>query len=253
MIDDARKYAATQLSTPTTAFLALSGEPLPQMEEALPIGELVRKAAISHADTGSPDASVPSVLSGHGLSEGNRHGHAFYLAGDSTGNGRIDHVIVHAADGLAGAPLQALHRIRRLWQKGREWKVELSWAGTAAELRGSYAGPSRTWISVTPYSHPWFAKRRFPAREQIRRECRARCLPVPEAVQLATVRCGTRECRADDYVLLRGKRNQTQPDQRGSFWRLDFPSPITGPLALGFACHYGLGLFQAARSDPTPP
>jgi len=29
-----------------------------------------------------------------------------------------------------------------------------------------------------------------------------------------------------------------------SFWRLEFPVPIAGPLALGFACHYGLGLFR---------
>ncbi len=29
-----------------------------------------------------------------------------------------------------------------------------------------------------------------------------------------------------------------------SFWRLEFPAPITRSLALGFACHYGLGLFR---------
>ena len=32
--------------------------------------------------------------------------------------------------------------------------------------------------------------------------------------------------------------------RQNSFWRLEFPVSITGPLALGFACHYGLGLFR---------
>jgi len=36
--------------------------------------------------------------------------------------------------------------------------------------------------------------------------------------------------------------------RRNSYWRLEFPVSITGPLALGFACHYGLGLFR-----PLPP
>lgn len=31
-----------------------------------------------------------------------------------------------------------------------------------------------------------------------------------------------------------------------SFWRLTFPEPIQGPLALGFGCHFGLGLFTPA-------
>jgi len=36
----------------------------------------------------------------------------------------------------------------------------------------------------------------------------------------------------------------TQPDRLGSFWRLTFPEPVQGPLALGFACHFGLGLYR---------
>jgi CRISPR-associated protein Csb2 len=35
-----------------------------------------------------------------------------------------------------------------------------------------------------------------------------------------------------------------QPDRHGSFWRLTFAEPVPGPIALGFACHFGLGLFK---------
>lgn len=52
----------------------------------------------------------------------------------------------------------------------------------------------------------------------------------------------------------RDKRGLTQPDTRGHLLRLEFPTPIPGPLALGFGCHYGLGMFRpvAASSSPEP-
>lgn len=44
-----------------------------------------------------------------------------------------------------------------------------------------------------------------------------------------------------------------QPDSLGGFWRLTFPQPVQGPLALGFACHFGLGLFVPAREPDQHP
>jgi len=41
-----------------------------------------------------------------------------------------------------------------------------------------------------------------------------------------------------------------QPDRLGSFWRLTFPEPVAGPLALGFGCHFGLGLFKPLIRKP---
>jgi CRISPR-associated protein Csb2 len=55
--------------------------------------------------------------------------------------------------------------------------------------------------------------------------------------------------------LCRAKRGLTPPDTRGSFWpacashadrRIEFANPIQGPLALGFGCHFGLGMFRRA-------
>jgi len=44
----------------------------------------------------------------------------------------------------------------------------------------------------------------------------------------------------------RYKGRLAQPDTEGSFWRLTFPEPIQGPVALGFGCHFGLGLFATS-------
>ena len=47
------------------------------------------------------------------------------------------------------------------------------------------------------------------------------------------------------FHRFRSRRNLAQPDRLGSFRRLRFPEPVGGPLALGFGCHYGLGLFKS--------
>ena len=42
----------------------------------------------------------------------------------------------------------------------------------------------------------------------------------------------------------RRKRGGVQPDTLGRLLEIRFTAPIRGPLALGFACHFGLGLFE---------
>lgn len=44
-------------------------------------------------------------------------------------------------------------------------------------------------------------------------------------------------------IRFRSRRGLIQPNRLGSFWRLTFSEPVQGPLALGFGCHFGLGLF----------
>jgi len=53
-----------------------------------------------------------------------------------------------------------------------------------------------------------------------------------------------RECKPIHFHRFRTKRGLTQPDTHVSFWRLTFDKPVPGPLALGFGCHYGLGIFK---------
>ncbi len=64
----------------------------------------------------------------------------------------------------------------------------------------------------------------------------------PFAKNAAELLC--RQRRPIHFQRFRNRRGLTQPDRSGSFWRLEFPAPVAGPLALGFACHYGLGLFK---------
>lgn len=237
----------------TTARLVLWGKPQPRIEDAIRIGELCRIAAISRAGKLLGKDKVPSVLSGHGMEKDHRHGHAFYLPEDADRDGRVDHILVYAKDGLSGAPLRALSALTRLWTPdGKEWQVTLEQFGPVEELSGSPClEKARDWVSVTPYLHPWFRKKSFTVADQLRRECRERGLPEPEVTILETPYEGLDQRRRRPVHFHRFRstpRRLRQPDTRGQFVHLKFPEAIMGPLALGFGCHFGLGVFIPATN-----
>lgn len=245
-ISAARKPSATARHPVTTVSFALAGKPLPRLEDAVRIGELMRMAVMSQAKRCFGEAAVPTELSGHAMPADNRHGHAFYLPEDVDGDGHIDHILVHAPGGLSRQALQALDGVTRLWsRKGGEWQVILESYGLAEELNQSrYSGTGTEWVSITPYLHPWYRKKRLDVAEQLRRECRERGLPEPvEVAMIPEVTVGNGRRRPVHFHRFRNRRGLTQPDTRGQFCRLTFPEPVTGPLALGFGCHFGLGIF----------
>ncbi|MGQ0653218.1 MAG: hypothetical protein ACT4P4_13285 [Betaproteobacteria bacterium] len=53
---------------------------------------------------------------------------------------------------------------------------------------------------------------------------------------------------AGDMPLLPARmlNGLVQPDTPGRLIELRFAQPVRGPIALGFACHFGLGLFAPA-------
>lgn len=224
----------------------LNGRPLPRTEDTLRIGELMRIATMSQCKLAFGVGSIPPVFSGHDLPEENRHRHAFYLPWDSDGDGKLDRILVYAPGGMSDAEQRALIKVQSLWERGGfEWRLVLEGSGNhdvAAKLTRSCT----VWESVTPYLHPWHVKRRFSIEDQIRRECRERGIPEPVAIEafdeVSIGKGGKR--RPIHFHRFRSRRGLTQPDRIGSFRRLIFPEPVAGALALGFGCHYGLGLFR---------
>ncbi len=232
----------------TTARFILTGKPLPRVEDSLRIGELLRMAIMSQAKNDCGEHAIPSVLSGHDLPQGNQHRHAFYLAWDANGDGRIDRLLLHAPAGIGATERRIVSKTNRLWSRdGYEWGLVLENIGGTG-VGGAVMGCSTEWRSITPYLHPWYVKKKLAIEDQICRECRERGLPEPIGLQrLESILVGKEKCsrkrRPVHFRRFRGKRGLNQPDRHGSFWRLTFAEPISGPLSLGFACHFGLGLF----------
>jgi CRISPR-associated protein Csb2 len=241
-------YTTPRIEVPdaTTASFILVGKPLPRVEETLRIGELIRMAVMGQAKHVCGEDKVPAIFSGHDMPDGNRHRHAFYLPWDSNRDGCIDRVLLHIPDGMQTEARKIVERVKKLWSRdGGEWRLVLESVGRA-EITSTLTHPGKVWESVTPYLHPWHIKKRFDIQAQIKRECRERGLPEPiglepfDDVEVSR----NRRRRPIHFRRLRNRQGLTQPDRRGSFWRLTFPQPLQGPLALGFACHFGLGLFR---------
>ncbi len=228
----------------TTIRFALYGRPLPRVEDAVKIGELARVALMHLAE--KHVGHVPALLSGHELPDGNRHRHAFFLP-EGNGQGRIDHLLVHAPGGFEAEPLRAMQKLQRLFTRdGNEWQVIYEGAGDISMFSdvSRHSGTSSVWRSLTPYLRPWHSKKNFGTAEQILRECRLRGLPEPADIRpLPEVQVGSALRRPVHFHRFRSRRGLTQPDTHGSLVEIVFPEAIAGPLALGFACHYGLGLF----------
>jgi CRISPR-associated protein Csb2 len=241
-----RKHTRQQPPITTLRF-AMYGKPLPRIEDAVRVGEWLRMAAMSCVKRECGENAIPAVISGHGLGAGNRHEHAFWLPEDADGDGRIDHLLMHIPARVAGAERQALESLHKIWNKdGNEWQLVLEGQGEALGFadHSPLCRAGRVFVSATPYLHPWHIKKGFGVAEQIRRECHERGWQEPSVVEsLPSLRIAGRERLALHFHRFRGKRGLTQPDRRGAFVRLEFAEPVQGPLALGFGCHFGLGMF----------
>jgi CRISPR-associated protein Csb2 len=205
------------------------------------------------------DGSRSPVLSGRSA-DGRPlkgHQHAFLLPLDLDEDGRIDHVVVHAPMGLDSVAQQAVRRVRRTWSKGLDTDIIVTCAGFgtvaafARQLRTRSGRPiaalseARTWASITPFVPVRYMHRgRHSLGDQVRAECETRGLVPPVKIELM----GRDELigrRLLQFVRLR-RPGKPQPPRDCAFGlRLQFEQPLRGPLALGYANHYGLGIFTA--------
>lgn len=264
---------------PTVARLVLAGRPRPPIEEAIKIGEIFRRALIARIGT-----SVPSTITGrdeHGKPlRDPAHGHAFFLPEDDDRDGFVDHLILFVREGIEPPVQRAVEHLRRLWladsrrgqvdvespgaeteEKGRrEWRLALEGFGRPESFpECDLLCPSAGWVSVTPYLRPWHAKAEPPEADTTKmaeEECRRRGLPTVKvefdsgSIELGggrSVAVGGGRRNVLHFHRFRSRRNLVQPDRSGAALRLTFTNPINGPLALGFGCHYGLGLFRADK------
>lgn len=236
---------------PTGFVWRLEGCAGPPLGQALALGEAVRAAVMRAGNNIGLDRLPEQFHANHG---GAPHQHAHWLSQDRDGDGRIDHVLIHAAVGLTGPVIAALASAERVWLPPvGEWSlVPLSLCSSLIGL----SGPAWRWRTLTPYVTPlWHIGGNGKPRPglgpeaQLRREIMARGLPAPSRIVCAAARAG-----ADGGVVFAtASRHPPKDAWRGQVC-ISFEEPVAGPLALGFGAHFGLGLLRPAwRRAPARP
>jgi len=254
-------------ATFTVARYALDARPLPLLTDAVIVAHLARRGAMSHYGrlTARGKSAVLSGKSTEGRPlEGHRHAH--YLCSDEDGDGRIDHLTIWAEDGFPQQEQRALGALTNLFAREGEPEIRLLLLGFAAAAGSQGAanpvfGPSRVWRSVTPFVPMRHAKRHRDGRpkldehgrqidgaeDQMLLELRRRGLPELISVQaMPRAAVGGRERRWLEFKQRRPRGNGTAAGW-GTGFRIEFADPVPGPLALGYGCHFGLGLFVAGE------
>jgi len=219
---------------------------LPRVEEAASFAERIRKKlmGIHKAIENGDPALVSPIFSGKD-SEGKPlkgHKHAFYLPLDEDGDGRLDHLLIHAADLFRSSELSALDRLQSIWQSDHRPDVQLVLVSLSADVPER---KSHEWVSLRPFvTARHYRKGRGTYEEwlngEICKECNFHGLPQPAAIKWIPYTMTTAvPIRWFEFIR---SRKQVSP-ARGYGCILTFGEPVRGPFALGSGCHFGLGLF----------
>lgn len=251
---------------------ALDGTVLPLLTETVYVAETARRYVQGIFGKLFNAESSP-VLSGK-APDGTPlagHGHAFFLPTDEDGDGRLDHLTLVATNGFAPhREMKALDAFRKMHGPGgTELRLLLLGWGSLADFASvPLLAKARTWRSVTPYIPTRHYKRRGTKRDTggeadflvtvLREDLSRRGFPDPTDIHILE-RC---QVRAHDprahprraFRWLQFRRERLTGDGRhgthpGTGFEITFPQPVQGSLALGYGCHFGLGLFISFEGD----
>lgn len=229
----------------------------PHVTESLPIADTMRKAAMGKFGEANNGGKSP-LLSGKDESGSilKGHTHASYLPTDEDGDGFIDHVTIVAKgiDANPGGEMEALVRVKSLWAPSLNGSVRLAFEGHG-KIEDFPDIPifktSRRWRTVTPFvlSRHMKVKKRGgvsivtdSADEQIRKELVARYGIDAVVIKYTNPREHMRGSRSRPFEFKRFRKND-RPGGGAYEIFLEFNDPIRGPLCLGYASHFGMGLF----------
>ncbi len=249
---------------------ALAGKVLPMAFDTLRWGEVARDAAMSHYGGRNNKTAKSPTLSGRDKESGKPlegHRHAFYLPADENGDDRLDHLTVWAPDGLTTQEFEALVSMQELNRGGGREPLQLVYQAHGKERDFTGVSPifgeSKRWRSITPYVLPRHTKFRGPKDdirmvdgpiEQIERELAIRWPDRSGRVTkeyrrkpIAPMRQEGRSRGFRPFEFFRYRRGGGSTGGGAFNFEIEFDQPVQGPIALGFACHYGLGLFVPAE------
>ena len=250
---------------------------LPSVTRTLPQAELFHRAIVGIAGNGQrvqcPELTGKDEF-GKALQTNHQHAHTLPL--DLDGDGHLDHILLWAPMGLGADAQTAIGRLKRTWTKkskgdgdlqvsvvGRGnlsdlWQLPESIRKGITHILGAERGTT-CWVSATPYVAPRFLKMKGQntLEGQIQSELKSRYgtqLANLEILHMNKPHGENKIRRFRHYQRVRnhGGRNhggRTPPVDKGYALKIQTAIPIKGPLCLGYASHFGLGMFVTSASE----
>lgn len=250
-----RHRIATTKQPPQLALLALtsdtvSGKTLPAVSRTIAVAEAMHEAAVRE---NSKLLGEPSpIFTGKFGTEKRQHQHMHFFPIDLDEDGRIDHVMAYCPMRIDQLTKQSLARLRFIYSQKLP-RTYVTWVG-AGDIEQMLAGvryrsgkqlgmlaESTMFRSKTPFVASRHLKKNYSLQANLRDECRYRGLPQPTLID-------PQDRNAGKFWLTRKDEGKKPPRAEGYHLTLSFDQPVTGPLALGYGSHFGLGIFDAIKN-----
>lgn len=246
-----KKGGLSKLEDPTIALYAVIGPVKPLITDALVLGEMMRSAL---QGLYGRICEGRSSCSFSGKDESGRpirgHSHAYFLPLDEDRDGRIDHILVYRTEGFGEGERAALLRLEVLYYQSKSYPIQLALLrlGSVEGAEVSVLQRSKEWESMTPFMlvrHPHWKREKDLPEQQLALELERRGLPEPLSVEAIDGYQAYKRLRWLDYKRFRAR--YLPPYNHPYGFKIVFDDDVRGPIALGYACHYGLGLFVPVR------
>jgi CRISPR-associated protein Csb2 len=207
--------------------------------------------------------------------EGNRH---VYFLPECDKHGYVTHMTLHAPGGFDEAACRAFPKLQKVWgSEGFDVNIVLLATGQPDDFRiaSPYFQKAKTWVSLTPFvpvRHAKATRTGIPKMDEkkqlqigspqhdcwrlaealaselgMNEELRIRKVAFADAETRGTrIKYGLRDIPCLDFQRRRRSGNGTRAGERGYALRIDFENEVALPFGLGYAAHFGLGLFVPA-------
>lgn len=226
---------------------AVQSNVLPLIEDTVIIAERIRAAVMSRykkCNGGNP-SDVSASFSGKDKNGSplTGHDHAFYLPVDEDGDGRIDHVIVHARQPFTTNEIMALDSLRTIWQPNGAEPLRFIMTSTSSSFCPIR---SKKWVSVTPFVTSRHYKKNCGSYEkwllqEVSLECQYNGLPLPNEIKPIPHTFHT--IQPKHWWSFKRRRKGGIPLE-GHGFILEFEEPVAGGFTIGTFGHFGLGMFM---------
>ncbi|MDQ7789699.1 MAG: type I-U CRISPR-associated protein Csb2 [Clostridia bacterium] len=276
LVHPSRPARSKSTGTVIAARFALDRRPLPMVQDTLLLAERTRLAVMARYGRMNDGRLSPTLAGREGNKRLQGHQHAFYLPTDEDGDGRLDHVTIYAPGGLGSLEQAAIGSLREIFWADRQGKTEVddmrrlrvvllgfAQSGDSNSLERVFP-EARHWVSSTPFVLTRYPKTYANGRpkynevgeqtdgpeDQVRREWEYRRDENPMLPRLVAVRLWDRlrlkNGKEIRWLTFNTRRAKGKGTTSGFIYglALEFEEPVTGPLALGYGCHFGLGQFS---------